>query len=198
MLYRNDNKFVVKLPFSTNSTRLKYVVGMEGILRALGEFMGNSKVFGYIHYALIQPEIIDNAEVKIVCFDGVPKFKNIIKKGKSNRSPFNRMPKATFFAFAEHVIATLKQVCPSINTRQVLRIDIFGFRTAPGKFIVNEIEGYEAHKTGAGVTGCDEAGAIMDRLEQYWFEMIRDLVDYHVNIVLNRLYGSTSTTATVT
>ena len=184
----------MKLPFSTNSTRLKYVVGFEGILKALGEFMENSKVFGYIHYALIQPEIIDNAEVKIVCFNGVPKFKNIIKKGKSNRSPFNRTPKAEFFAFAKHVIATLKRVCPSINTRQVLRIDIFGFRTHPGKFIVNEVEGYEAHKTGAGLNGCDEAGAIMDLLEQYWFDMILDLVDYHVNIVSHRLYGSTAAT----
>jgi hypothetical protein len=89
-------------------------------------------------------------------------LKIIILKCKSNCPPFNRMPIATFFAFEEHVIATPKRVCPYTNTRQILRIDIFGFRTtpSPGMIIVNEIEGYEAHKTGAGVTGCDEAGAI--------------------------------------
>lgn len=179
---------MVKLPFSTNSTRIKYVTNLDGIMAALREFMTNPRVMGYIHYAMIQPELVDNAEVKIVCFNGVPRIKNAVKKGKHGRSPFRRAKKETFFAFARDVIETIQRVCPALVSHQVLRIDLFGFRGAPGKFIVNEIEGFEAHVTGCGTSSIDQTAPIQTMLEEYWFNEISNLVAYHIDHVMPRIY----------
>jgi hypothetical protein len=186
-MYRNENKFVVKLPFSTNSIRIKYAVGMDGIISALQSFIKNDSVFGYIPYAMIQPELPENAEVKIVCFNGEPKFKSKVKKGKNSRSPFGRAKQEVFFAFARTVIDTIRRLCPEIDTQQVLRIDVFGFRGRPGVFIVNELEGYEAQKSACGINAGVAEGAISVLLEEYWFNIICDLVDYHIQHELPRL-----------
>jgi hypothetical protein len=166
---------------------MKYVIGFDGVLCALREFMENESIFGYIHYAIIQPEVPENAEVKIVCFDGVPAMKCKTKKGKSNRSPFGRAKREVFFDFARCVISTLRRVCPEIVSFQVLRIDIFGFRGRPGDFIVNEVEGYEAQKAGVGVDSGVEEGRILQKLEEYWTNLIYDLVEYHIKHELPRL-----------
>jgi hypothetical protein len=151
-----------------------------GIQQALAEFMNAENVWGYIPSALIQPEIPENAEVKVICFNGKAEFRNNIKKSKDGRSPFNRAKNRVYFDFAEHVIATLRRLCPSAILDQVVRVDMFGFRSLPGRFIVNELEGYESAKWGNGLKAGDHCGRVLVLTQQYWKMLLFQLIDYHL------------------
>ena len=178
--YRNGNKFIVKLPFSTNSQHKRGVTNVEGILRAIRSFIRKDNVGGYIPYAMIQPEIIDNTEAKVVCFGGKAIFLEAHKKGKSGRSPFRDIDESCLRTFAEHVIACLKRRCPELCARQVLRVDIFGFVDYPGEFICNEVEGYEAQKCATGSGAGTAESIVFWALVQYWTETITELVEFHL------------------
>ena len=178
--YRNNNQFIVKLPFSTNSQHKRGVKNVEGILSVIKSFIRKDNVGGYIPYAIIQPEIIDNTEAKVVCFDGKAIFLNPHKKGKSGRSPFRDIDESNLRTFAEHVIACLKRRCPAICTRQVLRIDIFGFVDYPGEFICNEVEGYEAQKCATGSDSGTAESKVYKAVVQYWIETLTELVEFHL------------------
>jgi hypothetical protein len=116
-----------------------------------------------------------------VCFNGKAIVKNLHKKGRpGSRSPFRRIKLRRMFDFAEEVITALRLYCPEIVTDQVLRIDIFGFVGQPGKFIVNEIEGYEAQKTGSGLSGTDKCGSINVMVADYWVEIISECIEFHL------------------
>ena len=183
-IYNNDNKFVCKLPFTTNgkhNSTVKRCVGYHGILKMLGQFVRNKNIAGYITYAMIQPRIRENAEAKIVCFNGIPKFRNPNKKGDDGRSPFGEVGDEDLFKFARHVIDILRKVCPELISDQVLRIDIFGFRNYPGMFIVNEIEGYEAQRTGTGTQAGEKSSQLLGNVEDYWYNILCELVEYHIN-----------------
>ena len=119
----NEPKFVVKLPFVTHS-RVKYCVGAKGIHTSLMEYINNENVWGYIPYAIIQPEIPENAEVKVICFNGEARFRNTHKKSKDGRSPFGRARDRVFFDFAEHVIATMRRVCPALVVDEAIRVEV--------------------------------------------------------------------------
>jgi hypothetical protein len=179
----NESQFVIKLPFSTNSQRIKRGAGVMGIQPAIVEFMRDESVWGYIPSALVQPEIRENAEVKIICFDGKAYFRNTIKKSKDGRSPFGRGRDKAYFEFAEHVIANFKRLCPSAIADQVIRVDAFGFRHLPGVFIVNELEGYESAKWGSGPRAGDHVAKVLMLTEDYWIKLVMKLVDYHLNVV---------------
>ena len=185
-IYSNNDRFVCKLPFTTNSkhnSTVKYVVGYDGILAALRQFVSNVNIAGYITYAMIQPRIPNNAEVKIICFNGKAKFRNMYKKAtdKNALSPFKGVNLKEFFDFAEHIIAVLRRICPELITDQVLRIDMFGFRDRPGVFIVNEIEGYEAQRTGTGLKAAAQLGRLSADVETYWYNTLCELVEYHID-----------------
>ena len=176
----NEPQFVIKLPFSTNSQRIKRGAGVAGILTALKEFMNDDRVWNYIPSALIQPEIRENAEIKVVCFNGKAIFRNKIKKSKNGRSPFGRKKNIVYFDFAEHVISVLRMLCPEIVSDQILRVDLFGIREHPGLFLVNEIEGYESAKWGTGVSAGDNVSRIIVWTTQHWITLLCKLVDYHL------------------
>ena len=183
-LYRNGNKFVCKLPFTTNSqhgSTVKFAVGFEGIMEMLGQLRKNVNISGYISYAMIQPEIPENCEAKIICFNGKARFRNKHKKSRDGRSPFAGVRDKEFFEFAEHVITVMRRVCPQLISDQVLRIDIFGFRNYPGMFIVNEIEGYEAQRTATGSKAGELLSALSRDTEEYWFDVLTELIEYHLN-----------------
>jgi hypothetical protein len=178
--YRNSYKFVVKLPFSTGGLQRSFCQKVKGIYAALRRFIKRDRVGGYIPYAIIQPEIRDNAEAKVVCFNGKAEFLEKIKKSKSGRSPFGNVSERTLFDFAEHVISCLTRSCPAICTKQILRVDIFGFKDYPGEFICNEVEGYEAQKCGTGsCAGVREAGRFR-KVVTYWEEVLTQLIDYYL------------------
>ena len=161
---------------------MKFGVGVEGILKKIQEFKNNVDVWGYIHYVIIQPEIPDAYEVKIVCFNGKPVCKNLVKKcnKKGSRSPFKGIKDSAFFDFAEKVIAGMRRVCPALVADQVLRVDIFGFRRYPGLFVVNEIEGYEAQVTGSGLGSSKHMADISTYLETYWEDRLTTLIEYYL------------------
>ena len=143
--------------------------------------MNGAAVWGYIPSAIIQPEIPENAEVKIICFNGKAEFRNVIKRSKDGRSPFGRGRDKKYFAFAEHVIATLRRLCPSAIVDQVVRVDMFGFRHLPDVFIVNELEGYESAKWGSGTTAGDHISRVTVLTTEHWKALLCRLIDYHLN-----------------
>ena len=146
----------------------------------MNQFLKNKDVFGYIPYCIIQPEIPDNCEAKIICFDGKAICRNPNKPSKDGKSPFRDVSDVEFYTFAEHVISVIKRVCPQLITHQVLRIDVFGFRNHPGRLIVNEIEGYEAQRVGKGVTAGSSTSMISGKVEGYWEATLHQLIDYHL------------------
>jgi len=183
-IYSNHNKFVCKLPFTTNgkyNSTVKRCVGYPGILKMLRQFVRNTNIAGYITYAMIQPRIPENTEAKIVCFNGIPELRNPNKKGDKGRSPFGDVSDEDLFKFSRHVISVLRNVCPELIADQVLRIDIFGFKNHPGLFIVNEIEGYEAQRTGTGTKAGDKLSKLLGDVEDYWYNILCELVEYHIN-----------------
>ena len=130
---------------------------------------------------MVQPRIPNNAEAKIVCFNGKAQFKNLIKRSDTGQSPFKGVKDKEFFDFAEHVIGILRRVCPEVITNQVLRIDIFGIKDCPGMFIVNEVEGYEAQRTATGVHAGAKIAKLVENVEDYWYSILCELVEYHIN-----------------
>ena len=185
-MYSNNDKFVCKLPFTTNGSHnstVKFAVGYPGILESLKQFQRNINIGGYITYAMIQPRIPENTEAKIICFNGIARFRNPNKRSSDGRSPFGGIEEKVFFDFAEHVISVLRRVCPELITDQVLRIDIFGFRDRPGEFIVNEIEGYEAQRTARGVKAGAKCSGLLNDLEDYWYNTLCELVEHHISII---------------
>ena len=180
-LETGEPSFIIKLPFSTNSQRIKRGNGVSGIMRALADYIKDDGVWGYIPSALIQPEVSENAECKVICFNGKAQFRNAIKMGKGGRSPFGRTTDRVFFAFAEHAIATLKRLCPAVIADQVLRVDMFGFRHRPGEFIVNEIEGYESSGWGVGTRAGDHVGRVLIMHKDHWKLLLYELINYHLD-----------------
>lgn len=188
MRYRNDYKFIAKLPFTTHSLIKYQLVGVEGIVKGIYQYLNNTRVYGYIHYVIIQPELIDNSELKIVCFNGRREFMNLVKVGKNGRSPFglrSKQRKGLLFQFAEHVIAKLRISCPELMSTQVLRIDVVGFTAFPGEFIVNEVEGFEAQKTSTGLGGHAQICRVISKTEEQWFSMFVQLIDHHLSHCVN-------------
>ena len=156
--------------------------GVDGLIRGLLEFMRDPSVFGYIHYAIIQPQLKNTNEAKIVCFNGKAMFINIIKRGKG-RSPFVANTTAgvqRLFRFAEQVIARLRITCPQLNTQQLIRIDTMGFSDDQGSFIVNEVESYESMLTSKGIGAGDRIMKIKSLIEGHYFEQLIELIEYHL------------------
>ena len=182
-MFRNDNLFIIKLPYTTNSLKIKRnLVGAAGIFEGLLQFMKDPNVYGYIHYAIIQPQLKNTNEAKVVCFNGKREFINVIKRGKG-RSPFTANTKAgveRLFEFAEKVIARLRVTCPQLNTQQVIRIDTMGFPDYPGVFIVNEVESYESMVTSRGISAGDHISALKKKMENHYFEQYIELIEYHI------------------
>lgn len=113
--------------------------GVQGILQALKEMVKGKNspyVYGYIPYALIQPDIENNTEAKVFCFNGEPIGINPMKigRGASTLGHDNQR----LLDFARDVCAKLRAASPYLISDQLLRVDIFENR---GRLIVNEVEG---------------------------------------------------------
>ena len=181
--YRTEMQFVVKLPFSTGGLQRSFCKNVAGIFRAIRRFVNKDNIGGYVPYAIIQPEIKDNAEAKVVCFNGKAEYLEKIKKSKTGRSPFGGVAEQTLFDFAEHVISCLTKSCPALCTRQVLRVDIFGFKDYPGEFICNEVEGYEAQRCGTGTTAGDRESRLSSKVVAYWDTVLTELIECHLSTI---------------
>jgi hypothetical protein len=94
-------------------------------------------VYGYIPYALIQPDIEQNTEAKVFCFNGVPIDVNPFKEGRGH-STLGLQDNSRLLKFAGEVCKQIRDTCPYLIADQLLRIDFFEYR---GIFIVNEVEG---------------------------------------------------------
>jgi len=187
-------EFISKLSYTTaahhNNSAKRSKGGVAGIVTMLKQFTNNSRVFGYIEDVVIQPLILSNREASVVCFDGVPKFRNPHKVGnREYPSPFPlNAPDTLFFDFASTVIKEMRIICPELVADQILRVDFFGERLPNGKlrFLVNEIEGLEARLWGIGITAGDRLAKIEAMAEEYWYDQIDMLIDLHLMQVEQR------------
>jgi hypothetical protein len=180
-LFHNDDQFVVKLSQSTGSSCRKYARGISGIRKAVQEFMNNDRIFGYYSTAVIQPRVPDNTEVKVICFNGEPRFCNP-RKNQGRKSPFKHAPDQVFFDFAQRVIKELREIAPHLIANQVLRVDIFGIRDTDDNLslFVNEIEGYEACAWGKGADAHKHLCQMAEDLTQSWFNLVDEVLEFHI------------------
>ena len=172
--FKNDNKFVSKLPYTTGSAHRRTVKlstdGKAGILKSIQEFTNNERVLGYIDEVLVQPMAHYNKEASVILFGGKAQYRNPHKRASIPKSVFNRAPDSVFFEFAEDVVRRLREICPQLIADQVLRIDMFGdlSETKELLLIVNEVEGYEAAQWGAGTGSMSKVSAMNQKQEEYW------------------------------
>jgi len=192
--FKNENKFVAKLPYTTGSAHRRTVKpsmdGKPGILKCIQEFTNNERVLGYIDTVVIQPMAHFNKEASVILFGGKAQYRNPHKSGTIKKSVFNHAPDSVFFEFAENVVRKLQEICPQLIADQVLRVDFFGDLSETGElvFIVNEIEGYEAVQWGTGVNAISKTGSMNIKEQAYWEAEIETLIECHLE--LQRLRGS--------
>jgi hypothetical protein len=183
-----SQSFAVKLSYTTaahhGNTVKRAHGGLSGILQKIKEFTNNPRVYGYFEDIIIQPLILRNREASVVCFDGVPKFRNPHKEGHKNQpSPFPQHAKdELFFGFARKVISDVRSACPSLIADQILRVDFFGERLPDGslRFLVNEIESLEARLWGVGVLSGDRLSEIKEMGTLYWYQQIDTMIECHL------------------
>lgn len=184
--FKNDDKWVVKLPYTTGSSHRRSVKpsynGRSGILKSIREIKNNPMYFGYIDHAIIQPMAHYNEEASVFIFDGEAIFRNPHKDGWIKKSPFNRVSDSVLFEFAEEVVRKLKEVCPELIANQVLRIDFFGDLCETGElvFIVNEVEGYEAQQWGIRANAITKIAELRDKEKAHWKFEIETLIECHL------------------
>ena len=157
---------MTKLSYTTNGSRGKNVKpsvnGVNGIIQCIREMLNDERISGYYDEVVIQPFWMHNTEAKVICFDGVPVGRNTHKRGE--KSGLARSSNEILYAFARRVIDELRASCPELIADGILRIYFFGELVPDGKvkrFIVNEIEGFEACLWGAGKSAGDMLSKIM-------------------------------------
>jgi hypothetical protein len=190
--FKNDDKFVVKLSYTTASSNGKTVKpcynGKVGILQNIAEFTNNDAVFGYYDEVVIQPMARYNKEASVFLFGGERMFRNPHKDGWISKSVFNHSRDEVFFTFAENVVRRLREICPELIANQVLRVDFFGDLSETGElvFIVNEIEGYEAAQWGTGANSLSKLGNLTTKELSHWIFEIETLIECHLELLKNR------------
>jgi hypothetical protein len=168
---------------SYHGSYVKFAIGVAGILDKLEEFKNNSDVYGYIDSVVIQACIPHNTQVSVVCFDGVPLFRNPNKVGRDRTSPFNRAPDDVIFAFVTQALRELRAVCAPLIADQVLRVDAHAIRhpnSTSLTFLINIIEGYETRIWGSGRSAVQNLEDLKAARYKYWFDCIDTLVECHL------------------
>lgn len=175
---------MTKLPYTTGgwhrNTSKSSTNGVEGILDNIQAFINNVRILGYIDEVIIQPYWQTNTEASVICFNGEPKYRN---KNKTNRkSGLNRVNSKVCFDFARKVICELKAIAPELMVDGVLRIDFFGELLPNGesRFIVNEVEGFEACDWGTGANAGDKSSLIYVKSKEYWKGIVDVMIECHI------------------
>jgi hypothetical protein len=187
-LYRTEEqRFITKLSYTTNGSHRKTVKpsvnGTLGILQSIKEMLSDERISCYYEEVIIQPFWLYNTEAKVICFNGVPLGRNTNKRGE--KSGLARSSTEDLYAFASRVIAELRTSCPELIADGILRIDFFGELGPDGKvkrFIVNEIEGFEACLWGAGKAAGDMLSKVMTYNTAYWKQKLETLIDCHLEM----------------
>jgi hypothetical protein len=170
------NGWIVKLPYVTNS-RVRVCKSIEAILLAIEGI--RNRVFNGdmpdIPYVMIQPRMANNYEYKIVCFNMVPQYIGMTKKGYGRAFAKGPESRAAIMAFAGHAARSLHMRCPEAIVDGLLRVDIFITCPSRGsRFIVNEFESVEAD-----FSNCDHNmhSQMCSKVSRYWHNKIAYEVD---------------------
>ena len=93
-------------------------------------------------YFMLQPQIKENHEGKVVCFAGEPQYvSKCTKKGI-----LGKVNKEELFNFCRKALAALKSAVPTFCVDSLTRVDVF--QCHDGKLVVNEFESFDANYAG--------------------------------------------------
>ncbi len=161
--------------------------GKIGILKRIREFRNNKRIVGYYDSLLIQPLIKHNSENKSICFNGECFGANPRKQGSQGKSFFPPVPiHPSFDAYAERMVLSFREACPSLIADQLLRMDYFcedpadvdGIMEA---YLLNEVEGYEAQNI------CPNFVQVQARILNKWVQDINSGVRCHLRRINHSL-----------
>ena len=157
--YEGDSQkgFIMKAPFVQNKQGfpLFHFQTYEQLISKINScYYKDSASFGKLHlrdadvfpYLIIQPRMISNAETKVVLWNGVAKYVSITGRlGILRKS--NNATKSDLFKFAENAWLALKtETNGAFIGDGLTRVDCFC--TVSGKFVVNEVESFDANFSG--------------------------------------------------
>ncbi len=140
--------FVVKAPYTTNCSYIRFVSSFEGVVAACNKACQD--LFGSIPYVMVQPKMYNRREHKVICWDGEPHFicsfsnsGSTVSEGGINKSFCGVFPHRELFDFVKHSVQVAKGSCPQLLTDGLFRVDVF--QRVDGSFVVNEFESLEAN-----------------------------------------------------
>jgi hypothetical protein len=180
--WSNGGKFKVKLSHSTGEQypeKCKTSVGgLLGITGCIAAFYSNEEIRGYIEQILIAPYVNENAEAKIVCFNGMAVSANKRKRGAEGGSAFPKQPMhEKLTSFAEQVISKIKSNCDHAIVDQVLRVDFYCDRSTDS-YYVNSVSGFDAEAEGVGI-GTNYL-TVANNCEAWWIIKVDKLLKKHL------------------
>lgn len=132
----NDNRFVVKAPYTTNKSCRWFCTGRSDVLKKLEKFRRDFE--GRIPYVMVQPCLKTTKEWKVVVQNEQPKYVGSVG-GSSNAS--NVEIRKELQTFAKGAVHLLRENCPGTIVDGTIRVDIMLYQ---GRKVVNEFESLEA------------------------------------------------------
>lgn len=158
--YEGDSQkgFIMKAPFVQNKQGfpLFHFQTYEQLISKINScYYKDSASFGKLHlrdadvfpYLIIQPRMISNAETKVILWNGVAKYVSITGGRLGILRKSNNATKSDLFKFAENAWLALKtETNGAFIGDGLTRVDCFC--TVSGKFVVNEVESFDANFSG--------------------------------------------------
>ena len=185
-LRRGYKSFIIKRGYVTNHKINKGLTTVSEILKEIDRQASNKYIFGYYPYVIVQVEMENWHEVKVVCFGGIGKYVYLAVRANNLCVP-EKLKEEKYDAlleFATSAINRLKETCPAFISDGLVRVDIFCDNF--GNLKVNEIESLEAcyhSKKTSPSTGEIEVQRLMP---EYWNHQLKELVNAAFHFNFNR------------
>jgi hypothetical protein len=182
-LYQEENNgWVLKAPYTTNSHYIRYPKNFENVVQYIKN--ANRDLFETMPYVMLQPCMQNRKEYKVVLFNQEVQYLSYNpKKGSSisgGTKSFSKPPHEELFSFAAEVVQDLKKECPAFICDGLVRVDIF--QNQLGNFVVNEFESLEANYH-ASTQKESLQHKLTERMTIYWLDKINYLVDVIENLI---------------
>ncbi len=183
--YNEDAGWMLKSPFTTNSLGFKERIAMEPVSRkrwrdedptkiSLGGAVRNALTAASNRsspppYLMMQPYMANNAESKMVMFDGAPLYLYGMCSSRRVNVDF-----AELDVFCRAAVERLRAACPYAITDGLLRVDVF--RNKAGQLVVNEFESLEADHGPRSQHAGERPAQLQVSMEEYYAAIITDVL----------------------
>lgn len=138
----DENGFVVKMPYTTNSEFIKFAKDYAQVLEHIA--LAARQYAERVCYTMVQPCMHNRQEYRVVVLGGQAQYlATVEKKAKgADTHKFSVSPHTSLFEFAENAVRALRMRCPEAIADYIMRVDIF--QRKDGRLVVNEFESLEA------------------------------------------------------